>query len=400
MAGPLDGIRLLDVSTAVLGPWAAQMLGDMGADVIKVEPPEGDMTRQLGPSRNPGMGAFYLGCNRNKRSVVLNLKHPDGRGALLRLATTADVVLVNHRPGPAARLGLDYEAFRSVNPRIVYVAAYGFRASGPYGHKPAYDDVIQAAGGLASLQSGVAGEPRYMPTIVADKTGSHAVVAAVLAALFHRERAGVGQAVEVPMFETLVAYTVVEHLYGETFVPSVETAGYKRLLGHHRRPLPTADGYLSVVPYRDEDWQSIFAFAGRDDLRADPRFATLAGRLAHNEACYTALAEAMATHTTAEWIEALDRADVPAMVVNSLESLLTDPQLEATGFWKVVEHPTEGRLRLPGIPTTYSRTPGNIRRLPPRLGEHSIEILREAGLGQADIDVMLASGATLASPEP
>src|SRR5512134_2324770 len=202
MPGPLDGVRLLDVSTAVLGPWAAQMLGDMGADVIKVEPPEGDMTRQLGPARNPGMGAFYLGCNRNKRSLVLNLKRPDGRAALLRLAATADVVLVNHRPGPAARLGLEYEAFQAVNPRIVYVAAYGFRARGPYGHKPAYDDVIQAAGGLASLQAVVAGEPRYMPTFVADKTGSYAVVAAVLSALFHRERSGVGQAIEVPMFET------------------------------------------------------------------------------------------------------------------------------------------------------------------------------------------------------
>jgi crotonobetainyl-CoA:carnitine CoA-transferase CaiB-like acyl-CoA transferase len=400
MPGPLDGVRILDVSTAVLGPWAAQMLGDMGADVIKVEPPEGDMTRQLGPARNPGMGAFYLGCNRNKRSLVLNLKRPDGRAALLRLAATADVVLVNHRPGPAARLGLEYEAFQAVNPRIVYVAAYGFRARGPYGHKPAYDDVIQAAGGLASLQAVVAGEPRYMPTFVADKTGSYAVVAAVLSALFHRERSGAGQAIEVPMFETVVAYVVVEHLYGETFVPPVETAGYKRLLGHHRRPLRTADGYLSVVPYRDEDWQTIFAFAGRADLQADPRFGTLAARLAHNEACYTALAEVMATRTTAEWIEALDGADVPAMVVNTLDTLLADPQLAATGFWKVVDHPTEGRLRLPDIPTTYSRTPGDIRRLPPRLGEHSVEILSEAGLGQAEIDAMVASGTTLAAPRP
>ena len=208
MPGPLDGVRVLDVTTVVLGPWAAQMLGDMGADVIKVEPPEGDTTRRLGPARHPGMAAFYLACNRNKRSLVLDLKQPSGRAALLRLAATADVMLHNFRPEPAARLGLEYEAFQAVNPRLVYCAAYGFRARGPYGNKPAYDDVIQAASGLASLQTAVAGEPRYLPTIVADKTSSLTVLSAVLAALFSRERTGLGQAIEVPMFEGVVAYVM------------------------------------------------------------------------------------------------------------------------------------------------------------------------------------------------
>jgi len=398
--GPLAGVRVLDVTTVVLGPWAAQTLGDMGADVIKVEPPEGDTTRRLGPARHPGMGAFYLACNRNKRSLVLDLKQTAGRAALLRLAATADVILHNFRPGPAARLGLEYEPFRAVNPRLVYCATYGFRARGPYGTKPAYDDVIQAAAGLASLQTSLVGEPRYMPTIVADKTSSLAVLSAVLSALFHRERTGEGQAIEVPMFETVVAYVMVEHLYGETFVPPIETAGYNRILNRWRHPFRTTDGYLAVVPYTDADWRAFFALAGRADLLADPRFRTLESRLANIEALYEELAKIIAGRSSAEWLEALDRASVPAMVVNTLETLLVDPQLEATGFWKIVEHPTEGTLRVPDIPTTYSRTPAEIRRLPPRLGEHSREVLREAGFSEAEVDDLRASGVTSLGPGP
>ncbi len=396
MSGPLTGVRLLDVSTVVLGPWAAQMLGDMGADVIKVEPPDGDTTRRLGPARNPGMGAFYLACNRNKRSVVLDLKQPAGRAALLRLAETADVVLHNLRPNAAAKLGLPYEAFRAANPRILCVATYGFRAKGPYGNKPAYDDVIQAASGMASLQTALAGDPRYLPTIVADKTGALNVAQAVLAGLFERERSGLGQAVEVPMFESAVAYVMVEHLYGETFVPPLDTAGYKRILNKYRRPFQTKDGYLAVLPYTDADWQAFFQIANRPELAADARFKTFQTRLSNVELLYGQLADIVATRTSAEWLADLDRANIPATIVNSLETLFTDPQLEATGFWKIVEHPSEGTLRMPDIPATYSRTPGEIRRLPPRLGEHSLEILREGGFDEAEIEGMLASGATVA----
>src|SRR5215471_3819687 len=396
MPGPLAGVRVLDVTTVVLGPWAAQMLGDMGADVIKVEPPEGDTTRRLGPARHPGMAAFFLACNRNKRSIVLDLKQGAGREALLRLAAGSDVIMHNFRPQPAARLGLDYEVFRSVNPRIVYCATYGFRARGPYGDKPAYDDVIQAASGLASLQTPLTGEPRYLPTIVADKTSSLTVLSAVLSALVCRERTGVGQAIEVPMFESVAAYVMVEHLYGETFVPPIESAGYKRILNRWRRPFPTKDGYLAVVPYTDAHWRIFFQIAGRPDMASDPRFATLESRLAHIETLYEQLGKIVATRTSAEWLEALDRANVPATIVNTMESLLADPHLEATGFWKIVEHPTEGTLRTPDIPATFSQTPGEIRRLQPRLGEHSVEVLQEAGYSQADIDAMLSSGATAA----
>jgi crotonobetainyl-CoA:carnitine CoA-transferase CaiB-like acyl-CoA transferase len=394
VSGPLTGVRVVDCTTVVLGPWAAQQLGDLGADVVKIEPPEGDTTRQLGPMRNPDMGAFYLAVNRNKRSIVLDLKQEPARRALLRLAEGADVLLHNYRPQAARRLGMSYETFRSVNPGIVYVGTYGFRAAGPYGNKPAYDDIIQAASGLASLQASLFGEPKYVPTIVADKTSSMTVLVAVLAALYHKARTGEGQEVEVPMLESLAAWVMVEHLYGETFVPPVESVGYKRVLNRYRRPFKTKDGHLAILPYTDQNWRDFFVIAGRQDLLDDPRFKTLGTRLRHIEILYEELGKIATTRTNAERLAELDRRNIPGMVVNSLESLLRDPHLEATGFWQIVEHPTEGTMRLPGIPAAYSKTPAAIRRLPPRLGEHSVEILREAGLSLAEVDVLLASGAT------
>jgi crotonobetainyl-CoA:carnitine CoA-transferase CaiB-like acyl-CoA transferase len=394
MSGPLAGIRVVDCTTVVLGPWAAQQLGDLGADIVKVEPPEGDTTRQLGPMRNPGMGAFYLAVNRNKRSVVLDLKQESARRALLRLAEGADVLLHNYRPQAARRLGMSYETFRAINPGIVYVGTYGFRATGPYGDKPAYDDIIQAASGIAAAQASITGDPRYVPTIVADKTSSMTVLVAVLAALHHKARTGEGQEVEVPMFESMAAWVMVEHLYGESHVPATDTIGYKRILNRYRRPFKTKDGYLAILPYTDQNWRDFFMLAGRQDLLDDPRYKTLGTRLKHIEGLYEELGKIATTRTNAEWLAELDRRNIPAMIVNSLESLLRDPHLEATGFWQLMEHPTEGTLRLPGIPAAYSKTPASIRRLPPRLGEHSDEILKEAGFGAAEIEAMHASGAT------
>jgi crotonobetainyl-CoA:carnitine CoA-transferase CaiB-like acyl-CoA transferase len=400
VSGPLSGVRVVDCTTVVLGPWAAQQLGDLGADVIKVEPPEGDTTRQLGPMKNPGMGSFYLAVNRNKRSIVLDLKQPAARDVLLRLARDANVLLHNYRPQAARRLGMSYEAFRAVNPGIVYVGTYGFRAAGPYGDKPAYDDIIQAASGIASLQASIVGEPRYVPTIVADKSSSMTVLAAVLAALYHQARTGEGQEVEVPMFESMAAWVMVEHLYGETFRPALDTIGYKRILNPNRRPFKTKDGYLAILPYTDQNWRDFFTLTGRGDLLDDPRFKTLGTRLRHIEILYGEVGAVAVTRTNAEWLADLDRLNIPAMSVNSLESLLHDPHLEAVGFWQTVDHPTEGPMRLPGLPASYGKTPGAIRRLPPRLGEHSAEVLREIGLGEDEVAALLASGATRAVVTP
>jgi len=284
MSGPLAGVKVLELTSVVLGPWACQILGDMGAEVVKVEPPGGDSNRQLGPARHPGMAALYLTCNRNKRSVVLDLKQEAGRRAVLKLAALADVLVHNYRPAALARLGIDYPAVRAVNPRIVYCGTYGYGREGPYRDRSAYDDSIQSASGIAMLAEMLGEEPRYLPTIVADKTTAMAVVQAVLAALYHRERSGLGQEVEVPMYETLVAYVMAEHLFGHAFDPPEGPIGYTRLLSPNRRPFKTRDGYLAVLPYLNEHWKVFCDVAGRGDLAADPRFATLASRLQNIDA--------------------------------------------------------------------------------------------------------------------
>ena len=394
MTRALSGLSVVDFTTTIAGPHCTRLLADLGADVVKIEPPEGDTTRQLGPARHPGMAAFYLGCNRSKRSIVLDLKQDAGRKALFKLAETADVLMHNYRPEPAKRLGVEYEKFEKINPRLVYLATYGYRSAGPLGPKAAYDDIIQAASGLASLQTAVAGHPRFLPTIVADKTSSNGVVSALLAALFARERTGHGQAVEVPMFETLVSFVMVEHLFGETFKPALDTAGYKRVLNKERRPYPSKDGYFALLPYTDGHWKEFCTLVGREDLGKDRRFQGMANRLKNVEQYYATLAGLCAQRTNAEWVELLKNSNVPHGPVNTLDDLFVDPQLDATGYWQDVEHPTEGRLRMPGIAPRFSKTKPEITRLQPRLGEHSVEVLKEAGFTGAEIDAMLKSGAT------
>ena len=394
MAGPLDGVTIIDCTTVVLGPWASQQLGDLGANIIKIEPPEGDSARQVGPSKSPNMASLFLGSNRNKRSVVLDLKQKAGIETLYKLAEKADVLMHNLRPDPAARLGVQYPALEKINPRLIYVAAYGYRAAGPMGDKPAYDDIIQAAAGLAHLQTAVAGEPRYVPTIVADKTGSNAVVTAILAALYEREKSGRGQAVEVTMFEALVSYVMAEHLYGAVFLPQENPAGYTRVLHRERRPFPTLDGFIALTPYTDANWRELCNLVGRLDILQDPCFASLAVRINNVATVNAKLGEICATRTTAEWMALLKDTNVPHGPVNSLDDLLTDEQLLATDFWKEFDHPTEGRIRSPDVASTFSRTPGSIRRLQPRLGEHSVEVLSEIGLDAGEIAALLASGVT------
>jgi crotonobetainyl-CoA:carnitine CoA-transferase CaiB-like acyl-CoA transferase len=395
MPGPLHGVRIVEMTSVVLGPWAAMMLGDLGAEVIKIEPPGGDTNRNLGPNSNhTDMGSLYLTCNRNKRSIVLDLKSEDGRTAALKLCESADVVIHNFRAQAMTKLGLDYAAIKAVNPNVIYCATYGYSKDGPYGNKGALDDSIQAASGIAMLQSMVEGEPRYLPTIVADKTTALNVVQAVLAALFHRERSGEGQEIEVPMFESLVAYIMTEHLWGLTFDPPQGKAGYTRLMSKQRRPYKTKDGYLAVLPYWDAHWETFCAKAERPDMAADPRFINMRERLKNIDASYAATADVIATKTTQEWLDLLGDTNVPMMIVNTLDGLVDDEHLKAIGFWQMFDHPTEGKIRMSKPPINFSKTPADIRRLAPRLGENSAEILREAGYDDAKIEAMFESGAT------
>ncbi len=340
------------------------------------------------------MGPVFLTANRNKRSLMLDLKQPAARAALLKLARDADVFFHSMRPQAIRRLDLAYADVVQVNPRIVYCGAYGFGEAGPYGHKPAYDDMIQAISGLAALVGHLDGTPRYVPATVADKVVGLTAVQAILAALFHRERTGEGQAIEVPMFETMVAFNLLEHLYGQAFEPPKGTTGYVRVLSPGRRPYATKDGYMGVLPWTDRQWAGFFEATGRQDLADDPRFPDIETRLANIDSIYAEIAEIVATRTTAEWLEAFDAAHVPAVPVNALEDLLDDPHLKAVGFWRLEDHPTEGMLRDMATPVRFSKSPDGAGHPAPRLGQHSREVLREAGLAEADIAHMVETGAT------
>ena len=399
MSGALSGVKILELTSVVLGPWAVQILADMGAEVIKVEAPFGDSNRQLGAYRNKGMAALYLSNNRNKRSLVLDLKQDSAREALLEIVKECDVFVHNNRPQVMTKLNLEYEDIKAVKPDIVYCGTYGYSKHGPYGQKGALDDSIQAASGIANLNELVLGEPRYLPTVVADKTTAITVVYAILAALFHRERTGVGQEIEVPMFETMVSFVMAEHLWGETFEPPLGEAGYTRLMSHHRKPYKTKDGYIAVLPYMNDHWKVFCERAGREDLIEDERFKDLSSRVTNIDETYSETGKILATKTTQEWLDLFSDTRVPVIVVNSLEDLFTDPHLEAVGFWTLFEHPSEGLLKLPGFPARFSETPASIRRHPPKLGEHSIEILKEAGLEEETIQTMLDSGATIAADD-
>ena len=381
----------------VLGPWAAQIIADMGADVIKIEAPFGDSNRQLGASKNPGMAALYLSNNRNKRSLVLDLKQESARDALLAIVKDCDVFLHNNRPQVMTKLRLEYEDIKSVNENIIYCGTYGYSKDGPYGEKGALDDSIQAVSGVAALNELVLGEPRYLPTVVADKTTAITVVYSILAALFHRERSGVGQEIEVPMFETMVSFVMAEHIWGEVFEPKLGEAGYTRLMSHHRKPYKTKDGYIAVLPYMNNHWKTFCEKAEREDLIEDERFKDLSSRVKNIDDTYSETGKILATKTTQEWLDIFAGTKVPVIVVNSLEDLFHDPHLEAVDFWKSFDHPTEGQLKMPGFPSKFSKTPASIRKHAPKLGEHSKEILAEAGIDEETINKMLDSKATLIS---
>ena len=395
--GPLAGVRIVDLTSVVFGPYATQILGDMGAEILKIEPPEGDIMRAASASRSPGMGAVYLTVNRNKRSAVLDLKKPEAHAALLRICASADVFVHSLRPQAIAKLGLDYASVSRAKPDIVYCSAWGFRSDGPYAERPAYDDVIQGMSGIADLPMKRGGTaPEFAPTVLADKVSGLHAVAAITAALLHRERTGQGQAVEVPMFESVVSFTLAEHMAGAVFDPPLDEMGYSRVLVEHRRPHRTKDGFMVVLPYNNRQWRNFFTAAGRTEMLDDPRTNDPVLRASKNAEMYAMISEIMTEKTTAEWEVILAEADVPAQRVNRLEDLENDEHFRATEFFHAYDHPSEGRLKTPSPPLQFSATPCQvIRHPPPGLGEQTREVLSEAGLAEDEIEQLLATRAAI-----
>ncbi len=399
MAGPLTGIRVVDTTAVLMGPYATQVLGDMGADVIKVESPGGDVTRQIGPILREGMGPVFINANRGKRSIVIDLKSAGGKAALMRLVEAADVFTYNMRPHTMAKLGLGYEAVAAVNPRIVYCGLFGYSQKGPYGPRPAYDDLIQGASTIASrmARSGD-GTPRYVPAAIADRVTGLTALNAILAALVHRGVSGRGQKIDVPMFETMTKFFLNDHLSGLTYDPPLDKGGYIRQLSKDRRPYRTSDGYVCALIYNNKHWTNFFQAIGREEvLKTDPRFASVTTRTQNIDAIYAEIAELFKTRTTAEWTRLLDDADIPVMPMHDLETIFTDPHLVATGFFQSEGHPTQGRLTRMREPTEWSETQPESTRHAPVLGEHTTEILAEIGYAPAEIAALLADKAVMAA---
>lgn len=385
---------MLDLTGVLMGPYATLQLGDLGADVIKVEPPEGDIVREIGPGRTPKMGGMFLHTNRSKRSVVIDLKRPEGREALLRIAATSDVVVSNMRPKALARLGLGYDELREVRPDVVFVGLVGFGQDGPYAAKPAYDDLIQGASGVPALVAAASdGTPRYVPVNIADRIVGLFAVQAILAALVHRERTGEGQAIEVPMFETMTSFVLGDHLGGLSYRPPLDDGGYPRLMSRYRRPYQTADGHICVLIYTDKQWRNFFAAVAKPELAEDPRFASIKTRLRHIDEVYGEAGRIFATRTTAEWRKLLEDADIPNMPMHSLATIQDDPHLKAVGFFEAVEHPIEGPLTSMQVPSRWSKTQPKAGLPAPGLGQHTREVLAEAGLSAAEVDALLSAGA-------
>jgi crotonobetainyl-CoA:carnitine CoA-transferase CaiB-like acyl-CoA transferase len=397
MKAPLEGIRVVDMTSVVVGPLCTQMLADYGADVIKIEaPPGGDIARTLaGRGVTPLMSGKFIHLNRNKRSLALDLKKPNGLGALKRLLAVADVLVWNIRPPAMARLGLSYEDVKAVNPKIIYAGMFGFGQDGRYKNKPAYDAIIQGSAGVAALNHMATGEPRYLPIVMADRTVGLIATQMILLALFHRDRSGEGSALQIPMFENMAKFVLEEHMYLKTFEPPLGPVADPRLMDPNAKPLPTKDSWICISANTNAQAFAIFAAIGKPELKDDPRFNSVANRFKNVREYFAVRAAGLKEKTTAEWLEIFERLDVPAMPYHTLDSLMEDPHLKDVGFFQTVEHATEGKIRNMRLP---NKTSFNARREfmgAPKLGQHSVDVLRDAGLDEAEISALSASGAII-----
>jgi crotonobetainyl-CoA:carnitine CoA-transferase CaiB-like acyl-CoA transferase len=389
-SGPLKGIRILDLTTVLFGPFGTQTLGDWGAEIIKVESLTGDTWRTSGVFRNRGMSGQFMAANRNKRSIALDLKHPEGKAVLRRLIPTVDALVSNIRPAGLARLGFGYDACRELNPRIVYASATGFGQNGPWAARPAFDEIIQAASGFASAM-GTDDEPAFVPSLIGDKICGMALTAAVTAALLHRERTGEGQMVEVPMLETLASFNSIEMFGGMAFEPPIGPAGYKRMKA--RRPVRTKGGWLTMLPYSGANWCAFFEAVGHPECIEEFSVRDPVLRARNIDKIYDRMRDIAPTRTTAEWEEVLLKIDVPHTSFAKLTEVAEQPHLKAVEMFPILDHPTEGKILQARPPARFSESPAAIRRMPPTLGQHTREVLREVGYADGEIDALVEAKA-------
>jgi crotonobetainyl-CoA:carnitine CoA-transferase CaiB-like acyl-CoA transferase len=387
----LKGIRIVDITTIVLGPYATAILADMGAEVIKIETLAGDMNRAIGPHAGPGLGAVFVNNNRNKRSLAVDLKTEEGKDVLRRLVKTADALVHNMRQDALDRLGFSWEAVHALNPRLVYCAALGYGSDGPYSGKPAYDDIIQATGGIAGLTQKRDGKPAYHPTVTADKVGALHTVYAVLAALLHRERTGgQGQLVEMPMLEAIASFVMNENLMA-AYLEEKGTVGYHRTMSRNRKPYQTKDGWVAVLPYTTAQWSRVLKALGRDDIVAAPWFSDDGARSKHSDELYSVLDGSLGNRTSAEWLALFEELDVPCGPVNTLEDLLEDPHLEAVGFFEpnYGGGPVKRALRQPVL---WRGMEPEQDKLAPQLGADTRDLLAELGYAETEVTALARAG--------